>query len=61
VIEGALLMIELGLFLVLLLKVWRVQRRKEGEDTGFFAYRKDKDQPGPGGRTTRRAGGRTHA
>lgn len=37
-IDGAILAVELGLFLILLLKVWRVQSRKENENTGFFAY-----------------------
>lgn len=41
-IEGAILVIELALFLVLLIKVWRVQQKGEGEHKGFFGYRIDK-------------------
>lgn len=45
-IEGGILMVELGLFLVLLLKVWRVQAKGEEEETGFFAYRTCNDPAG---------------
>lgn len=45
-IEGAILMVELGLFLLLLLKVWRVHAKGEEEETGFFAYRLYKDPAG---------------
>ncbi len=37
-IDGAILAIELGLLLLLLWKVWRVQIKKEDGNTGFFAY-----------------------
>ena len=41
-IDGLIMMVELGLFLLLLLKVWRVHTRGEPEEGGFYAYRQDK-------------------
>lgn len=55
-IEGAILMVELGLFLVLLLKVWRVQAKGEKEETGFFAYRLCNDPAGDAN-SAKRTGG----
>ncbi|MBS3997229.1 MAG: hypothetical protein KGZ67_07810 [Hydrogenophaga sp.] len=46
-IEGAILLAELSLFLILLVKVWRVQHKNEDENTGFFAYRIDKQPEAP--------------
>lgn len=40
-IEGAIMLAELGLFLILLLKVWRVHAKGEENNTGLFAYRVD--------------------
>lgn len=60
-IEGAILLAELGLFLILLLKVWRVQSRNEEEGTGFFAYRVDKRLPKAAGAEAGRTGEPPHA
>lgn len=49
-IEGAIMMAELGLFLILLLKVWRVHAKGEQDNTGLFAYRVDKATAADAGR-----------
>lgn len=59
-IEGLILMAELGLFLILLLKVWRVRVRGEEESGGFFAYRLDNTAKA-GEKGARRPGGPPHA
>lgn len=59
-IEGAILLVELGLFLILLLKVWRVHAKGEEEGTGFFAYRTEKDA-GVDPNSAKRTGGAPHA
>lgn len=41
-IEGLILLVELSLLLLLLIKVWRVQSKKEDGSTGFFAFHVDK-------------------
>jgi hypothetical protein len=41
-IDGAIMAVELGLFLILLLKVWRVHTRREPEEGGFYAYRQER-------------------
>lgn len=56
-IEGAILLAELGLLLILLLKVWRVHAKTTDESTGFFAYRKDKQTPQATGRGATPPGG----
>lgn len=60
-IDGAILLVELGLFLLLLLKVWRVHAKGEHENTGFFAYRAEKSAPLPVSKGPRRPGGPPHA
>jgi hypothetical protein len=61
VIEGAILVFELAMLLVLLFKVWRVQQKGEGEETGFFAYRTDKSVPLPPGPAGKPVRGKPHA
>lgn len=56
-IEGAILMAELGLFLMLLLKVWRVHAKTSDDGTGFFAYRKEKQTPPAVDKGVSRTGG----
>jgi hypothetical protein len=45
-IDGLLLLLELGLMLVLLFAVWRAQQGGRDETLGFFAY-KDTLKPPP--------------
>lgn len=59
-IDGAILLVELGLFLFLLLKVWRVHAKGEEESTGFFSYRADKKAP-PVAKDVHRSGGPPYA
>lgn len=41
-IEGLILLIELGLLLLLLQTIFRAERKKSENDLGLFAYRSDK-------------------
>lgn len=44
-IDGLLLLMELGLLLLLLHTLWRAREKEEEGDLGFFAY---KPEPDPG-------------
>lgn len=41
-IEGLILLIELGLLLLLLRTIFRAERKKSENDLGLFSYRSDK-------------------
>lgn len=60
-IEGSILLAELGLFLVLLLKVWRVHAKTSDEGTGFFAYRQERQTPQAVDKGVSRPGGAPRA
>jgi hypothetical protein len=44
-IDGLLLLLELGLMLVLLITVWNAHRRGREDNLGFFAYKVEREQP----------------
>lgn len=60
-IDGAIMAVELGLFVILLLKVWRIHARGEEEGGGFFAYRLEKRSDLHTKDSARAAGGPPHA
>lgn len=41
-IDGLILLIELGLFLLLLWSIYRAERNKSEGDLGWFSYQNDK-------------------
>jgi hypothetical protein len=64
-IDGLLLLIELGLMLVLLRAVWGARDKGVEDDLGFFAYQRERvvppDEGLPRWRRLSKRGGKPHA
>lgn len=55
-IDGVLLLTELGLMLVLVVTVWRARQKGREDHLGLFAYKATLEPPPAIGRATRRTG-----
>jgi hypothetical protein len=44
-IDGLLLLLELGLMLVLIITVWAAHKKGQEDDLGFFAYKVERHPP----------------